>query len=85
MRGGQRDRARTASGRLAELSFAHVAPEGGMGVELDVLGQIGQEVAGPDSTFATELAELTLSGKNLRRARSLAARVLSEPPRILPD
>jgi carnosine synthase len=74
-----------ATGRLADLSFAHVAPEGGMGVELDVLGQIGQEVAGPDSTFATELAELTLSGKNLRRARSLAARVLSEPPRILPD
>jgi biotin carboxylase len=73
-----------ASGRLADLSFAHVAPEGGMGVELDVSGQIGQEVAGPDSTFATELAELTLSGKNLRRARSLAARVLSEPPRILP-
>ena len=74
-----------ASGRLADISFAHVAPEGGMGIELDVLGQVGQEVAGPDSTFATELAELTLSGKNLRRARSLAARVLSEPPRILPD
>ena len=73
-----------ASGRLADLSFARVAPEGGMGVELDVFGQIGQEVAGPDSTFATELAELTLSGKNLRRARSLAARVLSKPPRILP-
>jgi hypothetical protein len=32
---------------------------------------------------ATVLAELTLSGKNLRRARSLAARVLREPPRIL--
>jgi len=74
-----------ASGRLADLSFAHVAPEGGMGVELDVFGQIGQEVAGPDKTFATVLAELTLSGKNLRHARSLAARVLSEPPQVLPD
>jgi biotin carboxylase len=72
-----------ATGRLAELSFAHVAPEGGMGVELDIFGQIGQEVAGPDSTFATLLAELTLSGKNLRRARSRAAQVLREPPRIL--
>jgi hypothetical protein len=70
---------------LAGLSFAHVAPEGGMGVELDVFGQIGQEVAGPDKTFATVLAELTLSGKNLRHARSLAARVLSEPPQVLPD
>jgi carnosine synthase len=73
-----------ATGRLAGLSFAHVAPDGGMGVELDVFGQIGQEVAGPDSIFATVLAELTLSGKNLRRARSMAAQVLSEPPRILP-
>ena len=39
---------------------------------------------GPAITFATALAELTLSGKNLRRARSLAAQVLREPPRILP-
>ena len=73
-----------ATGRLAELPFAQVAPEGGMGVELDIFWQIGQEVAGPDSTFATELAELTLSGKNLRRARSRAAHVLRTPPRVLP-
>jgi hypothetical protein len=55
-----------------------------MEVELDIFGEIGQDVAGPDSTFATVLAELTLSGKNLRRARSLAAHVLREPPRIHP-
>ena len=73
-----------ATGRLAGLPFADVAPEGGMGVELDISAEIGQDVAGPDSTFATALAELTLSGKNLRRARSLAAQVLREPPRILP-
>ena len=73
-----------ATGRLASLPFAHVAPDGGMGVELDIFGEIGQQVAGPDDTFATVLAELTLSGKNLRRARSLAAQVLHEPPRIVP-
>jgi len=73
-----------ATGRLAGLPFAQVAPEGGMGVELDIFGETGQEVAGPDSTFATVLAELTLSAKNLRRARSLAAQVLREPPRIFP-
>ena len=73
-----------ATGRLAELPFAQVPPEGGMGVELDIFGQIGQEVAGPDSTFATVLAELTLSGKNLRHARSRAAHVLRAPPRVLP-
>jgi carnosine synthase len=72
-----------ATGRLAGLPFTAVTPEDGMGVELDILGQIGQDVAGPDSTFATALAELTLSGKNLRRARSMAAQVLRDPPRIL--
>src|SRR5262249_2212223 len=68
-----------ATGQLADLPFTHIAPEGGMGVELDIFGRIGQDVAGPDSTFATVLAELTLSGKNLRHARSRAARVLREP------
>jgi carnosine synthase len=73
-----------ATGQLAALPFAAVTPEGGMGVELDIFGEIGQDVTGSDSTFATVLAELTLSGRNLRRARSLAAQVLREPPRILP-
>jgi biotin carboxylase len=73
-----------ATGRLDGLSFPHVAPEGEMGVELDVDVQVGQDVDGPDRTFATVLADLTLSGRNLRRARSLAAQVLSEPPRIIP-
>jgi biotin carboxylase len=73
-----------ATGRLADLSFAQVAPEAEMGVELDIFGEVGQEVAGPDSTFATLLAELTLSGKNLRHARSRAVQVLREPPLVLP-
>ncbi|WP_025735256.1 hypothetical protein [Mycobacterium genavense] len=73
-----------ATGRLAQLPFADVAPDAGMGVELDVFGQIGQDVAGPDNIFATALAELTISGKNLRHARSRAARVLRDPPRVLP-
>jgi carnosine synthase len=74
-----------ATGRLAALPFAAVTPEGGMGVELDVFGEIGQDVTGSDGTFATVLAELTLTGKTLRRARSLTAQVLREPPRILPS
>ena len=73
-----------ATGQLAGLPFATVTPEGGLGVKLDIFGEIGQDVTGPDGTFATELAELTLSGKNLRRARSLADQVLREPPRVLP-
>jgi len=73
-----------ATGRLAEIPFAQVASDTEIDVELDIFGQIGQEVAGPDNTFATLLAELTVSGKNLRHARRRAAQVLRDPPRILP-
>jgi acetyl/propionyl-CoA carboxylase alpha subunit len=72
-----------ASGRLARLPFADVVPEGDLGIELDIATEIGQEVTGPDSTFATVLADLTLSGKNLRRARSLTAQVLREPAEVI--
>ena len=73
-----------ATGRLAGLPFAPVASEGGLEAELDIFGEIGQEVTGPDNTFSTVLAELMISGKNLRRARSLAAQVLREPPQVTP-
>ena len=73
-----------ATGQLADLPFTQVAPEADLGVELDIFAEAGQEVAGPDHTFATVLAELTLSGKNLRHARRRAAQVLRDPPRILP-
>jgi len=72
-----------ATGHLADLPFTQVAPEAGLGVELDILAETGQEVSGPDRTFATALAELTLSGKNLRHARRRAAQVLRDPPRII--
>jgi len=73
-----------ATGQLADLPLAQVSPETGLGAELDIFAEIGQEVTGPDSTFATVLAELTLNGKSLRHARSLAAQMLREPPRIVP-
>ena len=73
-----------ATGHLGERPFAQVAPDGGAGVELDIFGEIGQEVAGPDSTFATMPAELTLSDKNPRHTRRRAAHVLRDLPRILP-
>jgi biotin carboxylase len=71
-----------ATGRLEALPFREVAPEGELGVELDVAAAVGDEVVGPDRTFATVLADLTLSGRNLRRARSLAEEVLHDPPLV---
>ena len=43
---------------------------------------IGQEVAGPDHTFATPLAEVTIGAKNLRNARALCDDIVREPPVI---
>ena len=71
-----------ATGRLVALPFAEVSPEGLL--ELDVDAAIGQEVVGPDGVFATMLADLTLSGKDLRRARALAAEVLRDGPQVVP-
>ena len=51
-----------ATGRLAAIPFAQVAPAPDIDVELDIFGQIGQEVTGPDNTFATLLAAPRLVG-----------------------
>jgi hypothetical protein len=50
----------------------------------DVEVEIGQSVVGPERTFATPLAEITVSGRTLRRARALCARILQEPPLVAP-
>ena len=59
-----------------------VFPEGLL--ELDVDAEIGEAVVGPDGVFATMLAEIMLSGKDLRRARALAAEVLRDGPQVVP-
>jgi biotin carboxylase len=73
-----------ATGRLAALPFTDVTPEAGLGVVIDVATEVGQAVNGPDQIFSTELAEVYVGGKNLRRARSLAAEVLRDPPVVVP-
>ncbi|MDQ6807083.1 MAG: hypothetical protein M3065_19465 [Actinomycetota bacterium] len=42
---------RARDGRLAELSFADVVSEGPLGVEIDVAGEAGDAVVGPDQTL----------------------------------
>jgi hypothetical protein len=61
-----------------------VTTDAGLGVIIDVAAEIGQEVNGHDRIFATELAEVYVSAKNLRRARSLAHEVLRDPPVVVP-
>jgi carnosine synthase len=73
-----------ATGRLAALPFTDVKSEAGLGVTIDIATEVGQEVNGPDQIFSTELAEVYVGAKNLRRARSLAAEVLRDPPVVVP-
>ena len=55
-----------------------------MGLIIDVATGVGQEVSGPDRVFPTELAEVYVGVKNVRRARSLVAKVLRDPPVVVP-
>jgi carnosine synthase len=73
-----------ATGRLAALPFTDVMSEAGPGVSIDIATEVGQPVNGPDQIFSTELAEVYVGAKNLRRARSLAAEVLRDPPVVVP-
>jgi hypothetical protein len=73
-----------ATGRLAALPFTGVKSEAGPGVIIDIAAEVGQEVNGPDQIFSTELAEVYVGAKNLRRARSLTQEVLREPPVVVP-
>ena len=53
-----------------------------LALEIDTHVEIGEEVVGPDAVFATALAEVMLTAKDLRRARALVEQVLSDPPRV---
>jgi biotin carboxylase len=69
-----------ASGRLEALPLAR--PAGCLSLEVDIEAPIGAKVQGPEAVFATALAEVTLTAKDLRTARALLAEVLRDLPRV---
>jgi carnosine synthase len=71
-----------ATGRLADLTFGDVEPYGDLGLAIDVEAAVGDAVVGPEAVFATVLAEVVVSGRDLRHARALADEVVREPPRV---
>ena len=71
------------TGRLEALPIAE--PEGCLALEVDISASIGAEVQGPEAVFATELAEVTLTAKDLSTARALLAEVLRDPPRVVSE
>jgi hypothetical protein len=72
-----------ATGRLTALPFTEVTSEVGLGVIIDVAADVGQAVSGPEQIFSTELAEVYVGAKNLRRAQSLTQELLREPPVVV--
>jgi carnosine synthase len=69
-----------ATGRLAALPLTRVTPEADPGLLIDLSADVGQEVDGPDRIFSTVLADVYLGARNVRRAQSLIAQVLRDPP-----
>lgn len=72
-----------ATGRLVALPIAEAAPADWLTVDMDV--EVGVEVQGPPEIFATVLGEVTVTGKDLRTVRALAADVLRTPPMVVPS
>ena len=70
------------SGRLVSLPIADAPPADWLTVDVDV--QLGEDVQGPEEIFATTLAEVTFTGKDLTAARAMADRLLADPPEVTP-
>jgi biotin carboxylase len=70
-----------ASGRLASLTFSTPVPDCER-LHVDIAAEVGDLVDGPDRVFSSVLAEVTVVGKDLRRARSHMASVLAVPPQV---
>ena len=77
-------RARLRAGEWATSSAPAREVQGSVFAKIDVEAAVGEMVSGPDRVFATCLAEITLSGRDLADARALAAEVLREPPVVEP-
>ena len=73
------------SGRLRALPFPSSPPKGCLSFDLDVEAGVGDDVIGPEGVFASVLAGVTLSAKDLRTALALLADLLREPPVVESD
>lgn len=71
-----------ASGQLVALPFAD-KPADCMQLSIDLEVAVGDHVEGPERVFSTVLAEVAVTAKDLRRARSAAAELLRQPPRVV--
>jgi hypothetical protein len=72
-------------GGPVDLVVEAVWSRNGAVLGLDVQAQVGEDVVGPEATFATSLGELVVRGRNLREARAISTEMLAEPRRVTAD
>jgi carnosine synthase len=73
-----------ASGRLVSLGIDERAARNGT-VDVDLEAEPGERVDGPEAIFATLLAEVHITAKDLKRARADLADVVREGARVAPE
>lgn len=72
-----------ATGRLSAFELDDHARSADS-VDLDIDVEVGERVDGPDAVFATLLAEVSVSAKDLKRARAAVAEVQRVPAQVEP-
>lgn len=72
-----------ATGRLTAFELDDHA-KSAESVDLDVEAEVGEKVDGPEAIFATLLAEVSVSAKDLKRARAASIEVQRVPARVEP-
>jgi carnosine synthase len=72
------------SGRLVELPLAERAANREQILSFEPHVEPGEAVAGPEAVFASALAEVVVTGRDLARARDAAEEMMEAPPRVQP-
>src|SRR6202043_936351 len=72
------------SGRLVALALDDDSPKRGQVLSFETNAKAGAAVAGPEAVFATSLAEVVVTGSDLRHARAAAGEMQQRPPQVEP-
>jgi carnosine synthase len=71
-----------ASGQLVALPLLEGSDNGEQILSFEPHAETGQIVAGPEAVFATALAEIVVTGRDLSGARAAEAALRRKPPRV---
>lgn len=73
-----------ATGRLTSLPLPATTLPGCLDIDIDIDAEIGDAVSGPEAIFASVLAEVVITAKDIKRARQVADEVIRNVPHVEP-